>query len=240
VKAEMIITNAKVLTMDEERPRAEAVALAGGRILAVGSREEVEALAGREPASSMPGGGRCCRGSSKAICIWCWAATSCRSCNWAGVAGFEELARAFRAYAAKNPDLPLLMAQGAVMKSLTIRSRGRPGPDPRRPPHRDDVARPPHGLGQHGGAGGGGHPGRGADAPGHVVVMAADGTATGELLEFEAFSPVLALTGDLHLQLGIATGGEPEPWPDAGQRAKDKEKVAAGLAHCAARDHHPW
>jgi predicted amidohydrolase YtcJ len=52
-------------------------------------------------------------------------------------------------------------------------------------------------------------------------------------LEFEAFSPVLALTGDLHLQLGIATGGEPEPWPDAAQRAKDKEKVAAGLAHCA-------
>ena len=44
--AEMIITNAKVLTMDEARPRAEAVALAGGRILAVGSRAEVEALAG--------------------------------------------------------------------------------------------------------------------------------------------------------------------------------------------------
>ena len=68
---------------------------------------------------------------------------------------------------------------------------------------------------------------------GHVVVMGADGTASGELLEFEAFSPVLALTGDLHLQLGIATGGEPSPWPDAAQRAKDKEKVAAGLAHCA-------
>src|SRR5690606_31506793 len=51
---------------------------------------------------------------------------------------------------------------------------------------------------------------------------------------FEAFSPVLALSGDLHLQLGIATGGEPEPWPDAAQRGKDKEKVAAALAHCAA------
>ena len=44
---EMIITNAKVLTMDEARPRAEAVAFAGGRILAVGSRAEVEALAGQ-------------------------------------------------------------------------------------------------------------------------------------------------------------------------------------------------
>jgi hypothetical protein len=68
---------------------------------------------------------------------------------------------------------------------------------------------------------------------GHEVVMAADGMAAGELREFEAFSPILALSGELHLQLGIATGGEPDPWPDAAQRAIDKGKVAAGLAHCA-------
>jgi predicted amidohydrolase YtcJ len=69
---------------------------------------------------------------------------------------------------------------------------------------------------------------------GHEVVMGDDGTATGELREFEAFGPVLALGGDAHLQLGIATGGEPDPWPDADTMARDKEKVAAGLAHCAA------
>jgi predicted amidohydrolase YtcJ len=69
---------------------------------------------------------------------------------------------------------------------------------------------------------------------GHEVVMGPDGTATGELREFEAFGPVLALGGEAHLQLGIATGGEPEPWPDAAQRARDKDKIAAGLAHCAA------
>ena len=50
--------------------------------------------------------------------------------------------------------------------------------------------------------------------------------------------PVLALAGELHLQLGIATGGEPSPWPDAAQRAVDQAKVAAGLAHCAAHGHH--
>ena len=44
--AEMIVTNARVLTMDPKRPRAEAVALAAGKVLAVGSRAEVEALAG--------------------------------------------------------------------------------------------------------------------------------------------------------------------------------------------------
>jgi hypothetical protein len=151
-----------------------------------------------------------------------------------GVSGFDELARHFRAYAAQNPGLPLLMAQGAAYEILD------------HPVTRADLDRviadrpiammaPDHhtvwantaalqaaGL-LHGAA----------MPPGHVVVMGSDGTATGELLEFEAFSPVLALTGDLHLQLGIATGGEPDPWPDAAQRAKDKEKVAAGLAHCA-------
>jgi predicted amidohydrolase YtcJ len=65
-------------------------------------------------------------------------------------------------------------------------------------------------------------------------VMGPDGLATGELREFEAFGPVLALAGEAHLQLGIATGGEPDPWPDAVQRARDKDKIAAGLAHCAA------
>jgi predicted amidohydrolase YtcJ len=69
---------------------------------------------------------------------------------------------------------------------------------------------------------------------GHEVVMGADGTATGELREFEAFGPVLALGGEAHLQLGIATGGEPEPWPSDAVRARDKDKIAAGLAHCAA------
>ena len=44
--AEMIVVNAKVLTMDLNKPRAEAVALGGGKVLAVGSRAEVEALAG--------------------------------------------------------------------------------------------------------------------------------------------------------------------------------------------------
>ncbi len=44
---EMIITGARVLTMDEARPRAEAVAVAGGRIVAVGTDAEIWRCAGR-------------------------------------------------------------------------------------------------------------------------------------------------------------------------------------------------
>ncbi|MBI4236092.1 MAG: amidohydrolase [Chloroflexi bacterium] len=45
--ADLLILNARVVTMDGRRPRAEAVAVAGGRILAVGSAAEMEGLAGR-------------------------------------------------------------------------------------------------------------------------------------------------------------------------------------------------
>lgn len=232
--AETIITNAKVLTMDEARPRAEAVAFAGGRILAVGDRAEVEALAGPDTRIVDAGGRTLLPGFVESHLHLVLGGNELTQLQLGGVSGFEELARLFRDYAAKNPTLPLLMAQGAAYEILE------------HPVTRHDLDRviadrpiammsPDHhtvwantaaleaaGILQ------------GAEMPaGHVVVMGSDGTATGELLEFEAFSPVLALTGDLHLQLGIATGGEPEPWPDAAQRAKDKEKVAAGLAHCA-------
>jgi predicted amidohydrolase YtcJ len=234
MSAEMIITNAKVLTMDEARPRAEAVALAGGRIVAVGSRAEVEALAGPSTRVVDAGGRTLLPGFVESHLHLVLGGNELTQLQLGGVEGPEELARLFRAYAAKNPALPLLMAQGAAYEILdhpvTRHDLDRVIADRpiamMSPDHHTvwantaalDAAGILHGA---------------AMPAGHVVVMGADGTATGELLEFEAFSPVLALTGDLHLQLGIATGGEPEPWPDAAQRAKDKEKIAAGLAHCA-------
>src|SRR5437868_2615059 len=42
-----IYSGGPILTMDDARPRAEAVAVRGGRILAVGGRDEVLAKAGR-------------------------------------------------------------------------------------------------------------------------------------------------------------------------------------------------
>jgi predicted amidohydrolase YtcJ len=44
--ADMIITNGAVLTMDPEGSKAEAVGISGGRIVAVGSIDEVSRLAG--------------------------------------------------------------------------------------------------------------------------------------------------------------------------------------------------
>ncbi|MDX5349113.1 MAG: amidohydrolase family protein, partial [Paracoccaceae bacterium] len=190
----MIITNAKVLTMDEARPRAEAVAFAGGRILAVGGRDEVEALAGPETRVLDAGGRTLLPGFVESHLHLVLGGNELTQLQLGGVAGFDELARLFRDYAAKNPSLPLLMAQGAAYEIL------------QHPVTRHDLDRviadrpiammsPDHhtvwantaALKAAGIL-------HGAPMPaGHVVVMGADGTATGELLEFEAFSPVLAL-----------------------------------------------
>ena len=233
--AELIITNARVQTMDEARPRAEAVAVAAGRILAVGSRAEVEALAGPQTRMIDAGGRSLLPGFVESHLHLVLGGNELSQLQLGGVEGFEALKAAFEAYAAANPGRPLLMAQGAAYEILEA------------PVTRHDLDRiiadrplammsPDHhtvwantlALREAGLL-------HGAEMPhGHVVVMGEDGTATGELREFEAFGPVLALGGEAHLQLGIATGGEPEPWPDAARRAADKDKVAAGLAHCAA------
>ncbi len=234
MQAEMIVSNARVLTMDPANPRAEAVALAAGRILAVGTSAEVAALAGPGCRVIDAGGRTLLPGFVESHLHLVLGGNELTQLQLGGVTGFDALRDAVLAYAEVNPGLPLVMAQGAAYEILdhpvTRADLDRILPDRpfamMSPDHHtvwaNTAALTAAGLLQ------------GAPMPaGHVIVMGADGLASGELLEFEAFSPVLALSGNLHLQLGIATGGEPDPWPDAAQRAKDKEKVAAGLAHCA-------
>ncbi|MCC6780459.1 MAG: amidohydrolase [Hyphomicrobiales bacterium] len=45
-KAEIIIENAKIITLDPKTPRAEAIAIAGDKIIGIGSRRDMEALKG--------------------------------------------------------------------------------------------------------------------------------------------------------------------------------------------------
>ena len=233
--AEMIITGAKVLTMEVTAPRAEAVALAGGRIVAVGTDADVTALAGPDTRVIDAGGRTLLPGFVESHLHLVLGGAELDQLQLGEVAGFDALAIAFRTYADANPDLPLLMAQGASYEILgdavTRHDLDRVIADRplamMAPDHHTvwsntkalQMAGLLHGM---------------ATPPGHEVVLGKDGTATGELREFQAFGPLLALGGAAHLQLGIATGGEPEPWPDVAQRALDKDRIAAGLAHAAA------
>ena len=46
VKADTVIRNANVITMDPNRPRAQAVAMSNGRFIGLGSNDEVETFIG--------------------------------------------------------------------------------------------------------------------------------------------------------------------------------------------------
>ena len=233
--ADLIIMGAKVLTMNPAQPRAEAVAVGQGKILAVGDEAEILALSGPQCRIIAAGGRSLLPGFVESHLHLVLGGNELSQLQLGGVAGFAALKAAFESYAARHPGQPLLMAQGAaydiIGHPVTRQDLDRVIAD--RPiammaPDHHTVWANSLALEQAGLL-------RGATMPhGHEVVMAPDGTATGELREFEAFGPVLALGGEAHLQLGIATGGEPDPWPDAATMARDKDKVAAGLAHCAA------
>lgn len=232
--ASMILINAKIVTMDPGNPRAEAIALSGDRILALGTTEEIAALSGPETEVIDADGATILPGFVESHLHLVLGGSELPQLQLLGVAGGAQLAQAFRDYAARAPDAPLLMAQGAAYDILgdpvTRQDLDRIIDDRpiamMAPDHHtvwaNTAALTAAGLLY------------GAEMPhGHEVVLAPDGTATGELREFEAFGPVLALGGEAHLQLGIATGGEPDPWPDAAMQAADRDKIAAGLAHCA-------
>ena len=217
-------------------PRAEAVAIAAGRIAAVGSNAEIAAMAGAQTRRIDAGGRTVLPGFVESHLHLVLGGVELTQLQLGGKLGIDALKAQFAAYAAANPGKALLMAQQADYEMLDH-------PVTRHDLDRVIADRPIammssdhhtvwantaalkaagilHGF---------------ACPPGHEVVMGPDGTATGELREFEAFGPIIALGGEAHLQLGIATGGEPDPWPDAAQRAIDKDKVAAGLAHCVAQ-----
>lgn len=230
----LILTNARVLTMDPARPRAEAIALDGERIVAVGAAADIEASAGPatriidcQRATVLPG-------FVESHMHLGFGGAELSHLQLGGVYGEQALKKAFRDFAAAHPDRPLLMAQGADYTILdhpvTRHDLDRAVPD--RPAamcsfdHHtvwaNTAALQAAGI-LHGAP----------MPPGHEIVMADDGTATGELREFEAFAPVFRLGGEERFYLAIATGGEPSPWPSASDRAKDRVKYAAGLAHAA-------
>lgn len=232
--AEMIITNARVLTMDPKLPRAEAIALAAGRILAVGPRLAVEALAGPQTRVIDAGGKTVLPGFVESHLHLVLGGAELAHLQVGGLSGFEALREAFAGFAAKNADAALLMAQGGgyAMLDHPMTRADLDAMVPDRPIA--ITAADHHTVWANTAALKAAGILHGMNCPhGHEVVMGPDGLATGELREFEAFAPVIALGGEARLNLGIATGEEPQPWPSAAEMAIDRAKVAAGLRHCA-------
>jgi predicted amidohydrolase YtcJ len=225
-----------VLTMDPDRPRAGGVALAGERIAAVGTREETAALAGPDTRIMDAGSATILPGFVESHIHLVLGGAELSQLHVGAVHDLDGMRKAFAEYAAARSEAAILMAQGAgydIFGHPTTRADldavlpDRPIAIMSADHHTvwaNTAALKAAGI-LHG-----------APTPhGHEIVMGADGMATGELREFEAFSAILALGGEARLQLGIATGGEPDPWPSDEDQALDREKAARGLAHCAAQ-----
>ena len=233
--ADLIVTNGRVLTMDGDAPRAEAVAVRDGRIVAVGDTASVSALEGPGTRVVDAAGGTVVPGFIEAHMHLFSGAAELAHLQLAGVHGFEALRDAIRAYAAERPNATMLVGQGVDYTVLGDERVTRHHLDAILPDRPFCMAAPDHhtvwantrALELAGVLNGR------ALGPGNEIVMGEDGLATGELREGEAFGPVLALAGEERVRLGLSTGGEPNPMPSEAERAADRDIMRRGLAWCA-------
>ncbi|MBK8769063.1 MAG: amidohydrolase family protein [Rhizobiales bacterium] len=212
--ADLIITNARVITMDREKPFAEALAIRGNSILRVGSAAAVMELKGATTRVHDNKGNTVIPGVIEGHVHLFIGAAELPLLNIYGIHGFDAIAAAVRDYRARNPRQVFLHVIGATHEHF-----GAGTPITR---HLLDriVADVPFAIGcfDH-------HTcwantkalevagilnGRTLNT-GNEIVMGADGLATGELREFEAFAPILAMGASGGREsLGIVTGRDPD------------------------------
>jgi len=234
--ATLIIRNGLILTMDDAQPKAQAVAIDGNRIVAVGAEAEIMALAGESTNIIDARGATVMPGFNEAHMHIFGGSVGLSQLSLYGVKGREALSKAILDYAAANPDLDLLVGQSADYTVISDEVRvSRQDLDAILPDRPFIMFAPDHhtawantiALTKAGIL-------EGRDVGvGNEIVMAADGLASGELRETNAISPVtsLATTGGREM-LGVSSGGEPENVSDA-ERAADLECMKEGLAYCA-------
>lgn len=234
--ADIIIRNARILTMDEDQPKAAAIAIGGNRILAVGSNADIEAMAVPETLIIDASGASVLPGINEAHMHIFPGSVSLTQLNLHHVSGFEALKTAMLDYAATNPDEPLLMGFSAAYTLLGEQEQiTRHHLDAILPDRPFMMFAPDHhtawantaalkaaGIFEGGDVG-----------VGNEIVMGDDGFANGELREGNAFGPVVALssTGGRE-ELGMLTGEDPEN-VTLEQYSNDRAVLKRGLEYCA-------
>ena len=233
---DLILHNARVLTMNNDTPRAEAVAVAGNRILAVGSDADILAVAGADTRIVDAQGATLLPGFVESHLHLFAGAYGQTLLQLGGTTGFDAMKAAVEVFAASKPTEGLLFAQGADYEILGVGTRlDRHVLDamcPDRPLavmmfdfhtlFANTAALTAAGLL------------RGRDLPaGNEVVMGLDGLATGELREKFALLPVLDLrTSGGREMLGMS-GIEPPTPPTAQEWRDDVEVLKTGLRYLA-------
>lgn len=233
--ADLIVTGARALTMNPDQPTAEAVAIAGGRIIAVGAANAVMTHAGSGTRVVDAKGASLLPGFVEAHMHLFSGGASLKHLQLGGLKGIDAICAKVQAQAAARPDAKVIYAQGADYDMLSGT------PFDRHILDRMVADRPLAFVAFD-------HHTMWANTmllekldllrgkklgPGNEIVMGEDGLANGELREIEAFGPIDVYSGEQRSGLGLSTGGEPARVPTAAERAKDLEDLKAGLQWCA-------
>lgn len=234
---DLILFNGRVLTLDDTRPRAQALAVAGGRIVAVGDESELRALAGPATRLIDAQGGTVLPGLIDSH-VHAFAGSAERMFpDLFAVADLETVRARVRPFAEAHPEDRLVLAVNA---SYAFVGEGVPVTRQRL----DDVlpdrpfavmAADHHTLWANTAALELAGILRGRETPpGSEIVMAPDGTASGALLEPDAYGHVLRFSrfGGRELR-GLIDGRDPDPAPTAEERARDRDVLEEGLRHAA-------
>ena len=235
--ADLIITNARLLTMNKAAMRAESLAIAGNRILAVGSNADMKALKGSHTRVIDAQMNTVMPGIVESHIHLFGGAVELDSLMINNIKGFPAVSAAIREYAAANPKERIIMVNGALPVSL-----GDTTAITRQVLDTIIADRPlalvcfdHHTVWANTRALEAGGLLHGASLPpGNEIVMGKDGLATGELREAAAFAPLLGLTATGGREmLGMVTGENPVPPATAAERLIDQNFMKRGLEYCA-------
>jgi hypothetical protein len=236
--ADLIITNARVITMDEASPGAEAIAVKGNEILAVGAKSDVEGLKGKGTRLFDAQGSTVTPGLIESHVHLFMGSAELENLDLAPIQGIDKLTKAVAEFAAQHPDDKLVyansVAYNVIGEGIYVTRQDLDQVLPDRPfammgaDHHtvwaNTKALELAGI-LHGG-----------DVPkGAEIVMAPDGTATGELREPGAFRYVLAHTRTAGRDsIGFTDAADPDPAPSAKERACDRDLLRRGMKYVAA------
>jgi predicted amidohydrolase YtcJ len=235
--ADLIIANARLLTMNKAAISAESLAIRGNRILAVGSNSEVKELQGRHTRVIDAQMNTVMPGIIESHIHLFGGAVELDSLMINTIKGFPAVSAAIREYASVHPEDRIIIVNGAAPVSLgdntAITRQVLDSIIADRPlalicfDHHtvwaNTKALEAGGL-LHGAS----------LTPGNEIVMGSDGLATGELREAAAFAPLLGLTATGGREwLGMVTGENPVPPATSAERLIDQNFMKRGLEYCA-------
>jgi predicted amidohydrolase YtcJ len=233
--ADLIITNARIITMNPAAPFAQSMAISGNKIIAVGSNDDVKSLRAKhtrmvdaQMKTVMPG---IIEGHVHLF----GGAVELDVLNISHINSFQSLSESVSEYRKQNQNLKVISANGIAHQSL-----GRDGPITRQLLDRivSDVpfivgCFDRHTMWANTKALEAAGIMRGRKLPvGNEIVLDSEGNATGELLEPAAYMLVQALTPTAGREwLGMTTGENPSPAATASQRAMDEDYLKRGIAY---------